>query len=49
MESRFLEQGSESRSIPVRLGQVVSASSMAGTGLIPELDILSACEQTPLN
>ncbi|RVW60096.1 Mannan endo-1,4-beta-mannosidase 5 [Vitis vinifera] len=31
-------RGSESRSIPVRLGRVVYASSMAGTGPIPELD-----------
>ncbi|KAJ9676128.1 hypothetical protein PVL29_024903 [Vitis rotundifolia] len=35
------DQGSKSRSIPVRLGRVVSASTMVGTEPIPELDILS--------
>ena len=39
-------QGSKSQSIPVRLGRVISASTMAGTGPIPRLDILLACEQT---
>ena len=34
----FRDQGSKSRLIPVRLGQVVSTSTMAGTGPIPELD-----------
>ena len=43
------QQGSKSRLTPVRLGQVVSASAMASTGLIPKLDILSACEQTWMN
>ena len=43
------QQGSKSRLRPVRLCQVVSASAMASTGLIPKLDILSACEQTWLN
>ena len=38
METSNLSQGSKSRSIPVRLGRVVSASTMAGTGPIPELD-----------
>ncbi|CBI31939.3 unnamed protein product, partial [Vitis vinifera] len=33
-----LYQGSKSRSRPVRLGRVISASTMAGTGPIPELE-----------
>uniref|UniRef100_F6HN62 Uncharacterized protein n=1 Tax=Vitis vinifera TaxID=29760 RepID=F6HN62_VITVI len=40
MENVYIpeNQGSKSRSRPVRLGRVISASTMAGTGPIPELE-----------
>ena len=40
LRQAMARRGSKSRSIPVRLGRVVSTSTMDGTGPIPEVDIL---------